>query len=172
MATRTISTKLAVEGEQQYKAALKDINSGLGTLKSELKLVESEFAGQQNTVAALSAKGEVLAKMYAEQESKVSKLKEALENAQKAQKTYAERVGDAQGNIERCKAALAALDDATGDTSEEQARLTKELDGYNKELEEAQSYQEAATRSVNSWQTQLNSAQTDLNKLGSDIEKN
>ena len=57
MATRTISTKLAVKGEDAYKASLKNINSELGTLKSELKLVESQFSGQANTYAALEAKG-------------------------------------------------------------------------------------------------------------------
>lgn len=172
MATRTISTKLAVEGEAAYKASLKNINSELGTLKSELKLVESEFAGQANSYEALSAKGEVLSKMYDAQEGKVSKLKEALENARKAQQTYTDRVSEAQKNIARCEAALAALGEQSGDTSEEQARLTAELESYKRELSEAESYQEAATRSVNSWQTQVNSAQAELNKLGSDIDKN
>lgn len=172
MATRTISTKLAVEGEAAYKASLKNINSELGTLKSELKLVESEFAGQANSYEALSAKGEVLSKMYDAQEGKVSKLKEALENARKAQQTYTDRVSEAQKNIERCEAALAALGEQSGDTSEEQARLTAELESYKRELSEAESYQEAATRSVNSWQSQVNSAQSELNKLASEIDDN
>lgn len=172
MATRTISTKLAVEGEAAYKASLKNINSELGTLKSELKLVESEFAGQANSYEALSAKGEVLSKMYDAQEGKVSKLKETLENARKAQQTYTDRVSEAQKNIERCEAALAALGEQSGDTSEEQARLTAELESYKRELSEAESYQEAATRSVNSWQSQVNSAQTELNKLGSELRDN
>ena len=110
--------------------------------------------------------------MYEAQEGKVSKLKEALENAQKAQSTYAERVSTAQENIRRCEEALAALGDETGDTSEEQARLTAELESYQKELEEAEAYQEAATRSVNSWQTQLNGAQAELNRLGREIDDN
>lgn len=54
--TRTIATKIAFEGEEQYKNALKNINSSLGTLKSELKLVESQFSGQANSYAALSAR--------------------------------------------------------------------------------------------------------------------
>lgn len=172
MATRTIATKLAVEGEAAYKASLKNINSELGTLKSELKLVESEFAGQANSYEALSAKGEVLSKMYDAQEGKVSKLKEALENARKAQQTYTDRVSETQKNIERCEAALAALGEQSGDTSEEQARLTAELESYKRGLSEAESYQEAATRSVNSWQSQVNSAQTELNKLGSELRDN
>lgn len=172
MATRTISTRFAVDGEAEYKASLKNINSELGTLKSELKLVESEFAGQANSLAALEAKGETLSKMYKAQEGKVTKLREALENAQKAQETYGERVDTARANIQRCEEALAALGDETGDTSEEQARLTAELEGYNRELSEAQNYQEAATRAVNSWQTQINTTQRELNSLGSDLEAN
>lgn len=75
MATRSISTKLAIEGEKEYKSSIKTINSELGTLKSELKLVESQFSGQANTYAALEAKGKTLASMYEAQENKVTKLK-------------------------------------------------------------------------------------------------
>lgn len=60
MANREIKTKVAIDGEKEYKESLKNINSALGTLKSELKLVESQYAGQANSYAALSAKGDVL----------------------------------------------------------------------------------------------------------------
>ena len=72
MATRTISTKLQLDGEAEYRASLKNINSELGTLKSELKLTESQFAGHLNSYAALSAKGETLAGMYDQQEKKLA----------------------------------------------------------------------------------------------------
>lgn len=172
MATRTISTRLAVEGEAEYKASLKNINSELGTLKSELKLVENEFSGQANSLAALEAKGSTLGKMYAEQEKKINQLRDALQNAQKAQQTYADRMDAARANIQRCQEALAALGEESGDTSAEQQRLTEELEAQNKEFTEAQNYYNAAGRAVNSWQTQLNNAQGDLNKLGDDIEQN
>lgn len=172
MATRTISTRLAVEGEAEYKASLKNINSELGTLKSELKLVESEFSGQANSLAALEAKGDALGKMYETQSDKVDKLREALQNAQKAQQTYSDRMDAARANIQRCEEALEALGNESGDTSEEQQRLTAELEAQNKELTEAQSYYDSASRACNSWQTQLNNAQSDLNKLGDDIEQN
>ena len=45
MANREIKTKVAIDGEKEYKESLKNINSALGTLKSELKLVESQYAG-------------------------------------------------------------------------------------------------------------------------------
>ena len=43
MARPTIATKLAVEGEKEYKSAIKTVNSELGTLKSELKLVLGDY---------------------------------------------------------------------------------------------------------------------------------
>ena len=64
MATRTISTKLAVEGESQYKQAITNINSELKMLDSRLKLVQSEFKGQQNTIEALQAKGKALSEVH------------------------------------------------------------------------------------------------------------
>ena len=71
MANREIKTKVAIDGEKEYKESLKNINSALGTLKSELKLVESQYAGQANSYAALSAKGDVLSRMYDQQKEKV-----------------------------------------------------------------------------------------------------
>lgn len=172
MANREIKTKVAIDGEKEYKESLKKINSALGTLKSELKLVESQYAGQANSYAALSAKGDVLSRMYDQQKEKVKAAAEQLEKAKKAQSEYAEKVSSAQSEISRCEAALAALGDETGDTTEEQAKLTAELEKAKGELSAAEKGYESTTRSVNSYQTQVNNAEAELNKLGSELDKN
>lgn len=172
MANREIKTKVAIDGEKEYKESLKNINSALGTLKSELKLVESQYAGQANSYAALSAKGDVLSRMYDQQKEKVKAAAEQLEKAKKAQSDYAEKVSSAQSEISRCEAALAALGDETGDTTEEQAKLTAELEKAKGELSAAEKGYESTTHSVNSYQTQVNNAETELNKLGSELDKN
>lgn len=172
MANREIKTKVAIDGEKEYKESLKNINSALGTLKSELKIVESQYAGQANSYAALSAKGDVLSRTYDQQKEKVKAAAEQLEKAKKAQSDYAEKVSSAQSEISRCEAALAALGDETGDTTEEQAKLTAELEKAKGELSAAEKGYESTTRSVNSYQTQVNNAETELNKLGSELDKN
>ena len=169
---RTISTKLAVEGEAQYKQAIAACNSELSTLKSGLALVESEFRGNANSMEALTAKGAALDSMYKKQQEKVSTLEAALRNAQRAQEEYSSRVSTAQSNIERCERALETLRRSTGDTSREQEALTKELDKWNAELEEAQAGQAAAERGVQNWQKQLNNAKVELNGLSDEIDKN
>ena len=92
MATRTISTKLQLDGEAEYRASLKNINSELGTLKSELKLTESQFAGHLNSYAALSAKGETLAGMYDQQEKKLAAINKILSEAKDAQSKFGNEV--------------------------------------------------------------------------------
>ena len=102
MAVRKISTKLAVEGEAEYKQAIASCNTELRTLKSSLALVESEFKGNANSMEALTAKGNALEKMHEAQAKKVDTLKDALANAEKAQSAYSDRVSTAQSNIEIC----------------------------------------------------------------------
>ena len=172
MANREIKTKVAIDGEKEYKESLKNINSALGTLKSELKLVESQYAGQANSYAALSAKGDVLSRMYDQQKEKVRAAAEQLEKAKKAQSDYAEKVASAQSEIARCEAALAALGDETGDTTKEQEKLTAELEKAKGELSAAEKGYASTTRSVNSYQTQVNNAEVELNKLDSALNKN
>jgi len=124
MSTPTVATKLAIEGESQYKDAIKTVNSALGTLKSELKLVESQFSGQANSAEALSKKGAVLQKMYDEQQSKLSTLGKALAEAEKKQEAYSKRTESAKEEVEKYERALEELKNESGDTSKEQEKLT------------------------------------------------
>ena len=172
MATRTISTKLQLDGEAEYRASLKNINSELGTLKSELKLTESQFAGHLNSYAALSAKGETLAGMYDQQEKKLAAINKILSEAKDAQSKFGNEVQSAKDKIAKTEAALNALADAEGDTSEQQAKLTAELEEYKTELATAEANQQKATEAVNKYQTQANSAEAELNKLGNEIDEN
>lgn len=172
MATRVISTKLQLDGEAEYRASLKNINSELGTLKSDLKLTESQFAGQLNSYDALAAKGETLAKIYEQQEKKLAATNKILKEAQDAQDKFAKAAADAKDKIAQTEAALDALAGTEGDTSAQQAELTAELEKYKTKLATAEANQEKATQAVNKYQTQANSAEAELNKLGSTLEDN
>ena len=172
MATRDITTKIAIEGEKEYQSGVKTINSELKTLKSEIKLVESQFSGQMNTAEALSAKGETLNKMYSAQEEKLKLLKQALSGAKEAQKGYAENVAEGEKRVQACKNALAELGEETGETSQKQEELKAALAKANAELAQAKLNQEENTRKCNSYQTQINATETALNDLNSELDKN
>lgn len=169
---RTISTKLAVEGEAQYKQAIAACNQQLSTLKSQLALTESEFRGQANSMEALRAKGQALQGMYDQQVSKIEQIKKALENCEKAQQEYARRVAEAEDNIYAYETSLERLKNTAGDTTEEQKKLEEGLSQWKRELAEATAGQEAAERGAQNWQRQLNYAGVELNELSDRIQQN
>lgn len=94
-----IKTRLSIDGEAEYKAACKEINSNLKVLNSEMKLVTAEYKDNASSVEALKQKQEVLQKVYDEQAKKVKETEAALE---------------------RCKA-------VTGENSEESKKLEIQL---------------------------------------------
>lgn len=172
MATRTISTKLAIEGESQYKQALSACNAELKTLKSSLALTESEYKNNANSMEALTAKGKALSDMQAEQAKKVSLLENALKNAQSHQQAYADAAADAGKKVAQYAAELEKLKSSAGDTQQEQAQLTAEIEKWTKVQQEAEAASAAAVKGVQSWQQQLNSAKIEQNSLSEAAQKN
>ena len=172
MSVRTISTKLAIEGEAEYKKSIQNINSALSTLKSELKLVESNFQGQANSYAALEAKGSVLADMYDEQAKKLSATKEALEKWQEVQRKCADEAENAKASVEKLEKELAALGEESGGTGDRQKELRVALDKAREALANSNDQYDKATQKCNFYQKSVNSTQIDLNKLSSELEKN
>ena len=47
--TQNIKTRLSFDGEAEYKAACKEINSTLKVLNSEMKLVTAEYKDNANS---------------------------------------------------------------------------------------------------------------------------
>ena len=172
MATRTISTKLAISGESEYRAALSRINTELKTLQSALKLTESQYQTNANSMQALQAKGQALNNLYQAQKNKVQELRSALDNAKSAEQKYAQQKADLQKKIEENNKSLEKLKSTTGDTTKEEAKLTEENAKLQKELTEVDAKLAAAEKGTNSWQTQLNNAEVELNKLDAEIQKN
>lgn len=172
MASRTISTKLAIEGEDSYKKAIADINHTYKTMQSELALLESKFQESANSMEALRAKGDALAKAQELQTQKVKALQSALENAQKAQKDYSEQAEAMRKKIAEAEKELKRLSDAGESSKKAQEAMSKELAKYKEELQRVEQYQRAAERGVSDWQRQLNYAQRDLNDLGAEVQRN
>lgn len=172
MPVRTITTRLAIDGESQYRQSITNINSQLKALKSELALVTSQYQTNANSMEALRAKGEALANNYTAQKNKVDTLKAALDNAKTAQQTYAAQMDEYKSKLAAAEKALDELGDATEENAAEHDRLTAEIEELNSALADTTARHEAATKGVNNWQTQLNYAERDLNNLDAEIAQN
>jgi phage-related minor tail protein len=73
--------RIGVEGEADFKAALRDINQQFKVLGSEMKLVSSEFDKNDKSVQAVAARNETLNKSIDAQKDKIATLRDALQNA-------------------------------------------------------------------------------------------
>lgn len=67
----TIKTRIEITGEKEYKSAIKDINSNIKLMGSEMKLAAAQFADNAKSVDALKARQEILNQTYEEQVQKV-----------------------------------------------------------------------------------------------------
>jgi len=79
--TRKVGLKVELDGEKEYKQAISELNKGNQVLASELKKVQEEYKGNENSIEALNARGEVLQKQLQQQQDKVATLQKALQNA-------------------------------------------------------------------------------------------
>ena len=70
--------KLGIEGEREFKSALAEINRNFKVLGSEMKLVQSQFDKNDNSIEALTARNNALNKQIDAQKEKISTLKNAL----------------------------------------------------------------------------------------------
>lgn len=127
MPTRMITTRLAVEGETEFKRSLSEANSNLKVMRSEMGAVDAEFKGQANTMDALTAKNKILRREHEQQIEKVRALEQAVEDASH---TYNE--GDLQ--LDKWRQQL--------------NRAKKELFETNSALDENEKYLDEARKSA------------------------
>lgn len=115
MPTPTIKTKIAMDGEKEYKAALSDINSGLKVLDSEMKKVSAQFLDNGDSVEALSAKNDVLSRQISSQKEKIETLKAALQSSAQAYGESDSRTMKWQTSLNNAEADLAKLNHQLGE---------------------------------------------------------
>jgi len=78
---RKVDLKIELAGEKEYKNAIADLNKGNQVLASELRKVQEQFKGNENSIEALNAKGDVLQRQLLQQQDKVQTLRAALQHA-------------------------------------------------------------------------------------------
>ena len=172
MATRNISTRLAIEGDDEYRQAISNINTQLKILDSQLKLTTSEYKNNANSLDALNARAKALVAVQSEQENKVKQLNAAYKNAQASVAQYEKKKADLTKQIEDNNRALEKLKSTEGDTTEAQSKLTEETARLKKELESNEARLTAAQKGTNDYEVSINRAKTALNNTNDEIRKN
>ena len=123
--------RLGVEGERDFKAALRDINQAFKVLGSEMQLVTAQYDKNDKSTAALTSRNTVLNKEIEAQRDKISTLKSALENAATSFGENDKRTQAWQIQLNKAEAELIGME-------RELKSNEKALDGEADGLEEAE----------------------------------
>lgn len=172
MAVRRVSTRLAIEGDAQYKQAASEIVSQLKVLDSQLKLTASEYKNNANSLEALIAKSKNLSEIQLAQKQKVDTLTEAYKNAQASVKKYEDNKSELTQKIKENNAALEKLKNTEGDTTEAQKKLADETARLKSELDKNEAGLLGAQKGVTDYEIQINKAKVALNNTNDAISKN
>lgn len=200
MAAKKIGAIIALDGEREFKENVTNCNKALNTLKSEMKLVEAQSEGQQNSLESLTKKHDVLSKILEEHKNKEKETAKALDHAKESydsvgkgietlnrmQETHQKKLQELQEEYKAATERMEAMKKA-GNSSEQamksqeavvnalEKELQKEeetLDDVAKAIEKGnRNYQTAGNR-VKDWEAKLNTAETQVIKATREVSKN
>lgn len=191
---------IRLEGDQQFKSSVTSVNKTVTSLRSELNLVKAQYDGNQNSMEALTKKGEILNKILEQQKQKVEATKQGLENAtrayenggkkiqemEKACTAQEEKLEELNRTYQQSKQKLEELEKTNGSSSdavkeqqEAVKKLEEELNDQNTavakaktELSRCQSEYQKTGNKVEDWKTKLNNAEAQVIKANSAVAEN
>lgn len=134
MAVRTITTRLAVDGETAFKRAMTEADASLRAIKSELQLSEAQFQERAGSVEALTEKDKLLRREIEQQTEIVRALEQALRDA-------AQAYGENGGQVDRYRSQL-------NRAKTELARMNRALEDNCRYLQEARDSTDQTARSI------------------------
>lgn len=174
----TIGAKIVLEGEAQYRQSLKNIKAAQAELRSELKLSQSQFKGNANSMQALTAKQSVLSRQIEQSGKKVDVYTTAVEKTTKKQEE-AKRILDElkasqNASDEEIQKAQKDYDNITAKLSQYQTGLNyaeAELNEFKAELSKTEGYMGEASRSMDGCATSIDEFGNELKDTEGDVTR-
>ena len=172
MSTKTIATKLVIEGEKETRAAISAINAEYRNLQAELKNVNSAFAGNQNSMEALQAQAQTLSATQEQLNQRLELQKQLLERAQQAQEAGAKATENARAALEDARRELAEYKEYGDESADALQEYADAVTAAEKALRGCERAQAAAGKTVSNYSREVNLTQAELNDLNREIEQN
>ncbi len=168
----SLGASLTLDGEKEYKQALKEITSEQKLLTSEMKLSAEQFKNNANSVEALQSKNEILTKQISSQTDRVELYTKAVEESTAKQKKAAENVENYKSELEKAKTELDNMKSSSNTTTDALEKQEKVVSDLEKKLSVAENAYNKTTQTTNSYKTSLNNAEAGLQKLDNELVQN
>ena len=110
MAKKNIGAYITLDGEKEFRTATSACNKSVGTLRSEMKLVEAQTEGNANTLDALKKKHDVLSRTLDEHVKKEETIKKGLKNSEEQYEKVGNKLAEYKSKLQQAKSALEELE--------------------------------------------------------------
>ena len=158
-------------GESEYKAALKSITQNLKEVSSEMKVVTSLYGKNDTSIAAMTAKQDVLNKKLTEQKNKLSTLKAEYKAMETQYNDNTRKHEELVESYNEESAKLKQLEATVGVTSDEYKAQEKVVAELEKELMKSSAAQEANEQTMSQMRIAINNAEADVNKTTKSLDE-
>ena len=152
MSDTTIRTKIVIEGEKQYKAALADINRQLKETKSALSVAAAEYANADSATRTTAQQTEALNLSLEQQRQRLALMEEQLDKVEDAYGKNSRQAIELRTKINNARVEMAktetqmrgftdgldAIADASGQTGEGLDGAAKSLENIGDSAQQAQ----------------------------------
>ena len=119
---------IKLQGESEYRKALKDITTNLKLVSSELKLTNTEFSTGDKTLRQAKSSYENMNKTMQDQKAKVNELRETLSKMEKEYGSNNEKVKMFKTQLNNAENQLKQMEDATDKSNKELKEMKKGFD--------------------------------------------
>lgn len=132
-----IGPKIGIEGEAEFRKQIRDINSSLKTMATEMTAVQSSFEGEEKSVRSLTAQKEVLNKQIDTQTQKLKLLQEGLEESRKKYGKNSEVTQGWQRSVNQATTDLNKMKAQLAQVNQDLEKAGKKTDDFGKQLQES-----------------------------------
>ena len=161
---------IKLQGESEYRRALRQITQNLREVTSEMKIVTSTYDKNDTSTDALTAKSDVLNKRLEEQKSKLKLVSDQYKQYYEAVKQSANEHIQLGEKLENAKGKLASIEAQCGRNSKEYEEQKKAVDELQKQYDESTTAQDKNKKSLSQLAVQMNNAKADVIKTTKEID--
>lgn len=101
-----IGPRIGIDGEAQFKQAMRGINDEMKRYAAEARAVEAAYAGQDDSLESLTRRSEIYSRQVETQERAVAQLEQILEQLRQAQGDNTEAISRWESRLRRAQAEL------------------------------------------------------------------
>ena len=130
MATRTIATRLTLEGEKEYRKQLSDLKKDMGLLGDEVKYVDERYRDNAESADKLREQSRLLREMQEKQAEKVKVLENAVKDCTEAYGDQDSRVKDYKRQLVQAQTQLEKITHKLNDNEQALDDASKSADDY------------------------------------------